>query len=107
MFEKQKVEKEEIDGTDSASATSKQQQAQEQCEASADSEQQALTSTGGEDESKECVVLAENKETLDEEMKSEQPELDSSKEESIKQEPDDETAMEAQSEPATATDDKI
>ncbi|XP_060792109.1 duboraya isoform X2 [Neoarius graeffei] len=107
VFEKQKVEKEEIDGTDSASATSEQQQDQEQCEASADSEQQPLTSTGGEDESKECVVLAENKETLDEEMKSEQPELDSSKEESIKQEPDDETAMEAQSEPATATDDKI
>lgn len=97
VFEKQK--KEETDSVDPLSATFKQQQDQQQHEASADSEQQLLSSTGDEEESRECVVSAEQEEKVEEKKMSEQPELDSSKEESIKQE--------VQSEPVTATEDKI
>ncbi|XP_047017869.1 duboraya isoform X2 [Ictalurus punctatus] len=106
VFEKQKVEKEEIDHTNAESATSKQQQDQERHEESADSEQQPLASVGGEEESRECVVSGEKEETVEEEKKSEQPELDSRKEESTKQEHDDETTMETQRDLAAATEDK-
>lgn len=99
VFEKQKEPKEETDGVDPLSATFKQQQDQQQHEASADSEQQFLSSTGDEEESRECVVSAEQEEKVEEKKMSEQPELDSSKEESLKQE--------VQSEPVTATEDKI
>ncbi|GAA6097141.1 duboraya isoform X1 [Tachysurus ichikawai] len=101
VFEK----KEESEGADPVSAISEQQQDEVHLEALADSEQQLVASTGGE-ESGECVMSVEKEETVEEEKKSDQTELDSRKEEATKQEPDEETAVEAEKEPATATDEE-
>ncbi|KAM9450685.1 duboraya [Clarias gariepinus] len=107
VFAKQSVQKEEVDGNESATATPKEEQDQEQEKESTDSEQQPSASTGGEEEKGECAVSSEKEETVEEEKKSELAELDNKNDESTKQEPVEETATEPQSEPATEAEEEV
>ncbi|KAF5906969.1 capZ-interacting protein-like isoform X1, partial [Clarias magur] len=107
VFAKQDVQKEEVDGNESASTTPKEDQEQEQEKESTDSEQQPSAPTGGEEEKGECAVSNEKEEMVEEEKKSEPAELDNENEESTKQEPVEETAVEPESEPATGAEEEV